>query len=90
MAARAPQGRGMKVRRLAWTAFGMVLTVGALAWAMRVPLLVAMTSRGVAARLAADPAAELPDGLHVGLCGAGSPFPDDRRSGPCTLVLAGQ
>jgi ribonuclease Z len=33
---------------------------------------------------------ELPDALHVGLCGAGSPFPDDRRSGPCTLVVAGK
>ncbi|MFO0462113.1 MAG: MBL fold metallo-hydrolase, partial [Burkholderiales bacterium] len=25
-----------------------------------------------------------------GLCGAGSPFPDPRRGGPCTLVLAGR
>ncbi len=33
---------------------------------------------------------ELPDGLHVGICGAGSPFPDDRRAGPCTTVVAGK
>ncbi|MEN8720767.1 MAG: MBL fold metallo-hydrolase [Oceanococcaceae bacterium] len=32
---------------------------------------------------------ELPDGLHVRLCGAGSPMPDPRRAGPCTLVIAG-
>ncbi len=32
---------------------------------------------------------ELPDGLHVGLCGAGSPLPDPARSGPCTTVIAG-
>ena len=25
-----------------------------------------------------------------GLCGAGSPLPDNRRSGPCTVVIAGQ
>jgi ribonuclease Z len=41
-------------------------------------------------RMAADPLAGLADGLHVGLCGAGSPLPDDRRSGPCTVVVAGK
>jgi ribonuclease Z len=37
----------------------------------------------------ANPLAALPDGLHVGLCGAGSPLPDERRGGPCTAVVAG-
>lgn len=32
----------------------------------------------------------LPDGLHVLLCGAGSPLPDPKRSGPCTAVIAGE
>lgn len=32
---------------------------------------------------------QLADGLHVGLCGAGSPLPDPERSPPCTLVIAG-
>lgn len=32
----------------------------------------------------------LPDGLHAGLCGSGSPMPDSTRSGPCVLVVAGQ
>ncbi|TFZ07485.1 MBL fold metallo-hydrolase [Ramlibacter henchirensis] len=32
----------------------------------------------------------LADGLHVGLCGAGSPLPDPWRDGPCTVVVAGQ
>ena len=36
-----------------------------------------------------DPAAGLPDGLHIGLCGTGSPMTDPRHSGPCTAVLAG-
>ena len=44
----------------------------------------------IAERLAADALDTLPDGLHVGLCGAGSPFPDDKRLGPCTLVVAGK
>lgn len=33
---------------------------------------------------------DLPDGLHVGLCGTGSPFPDPSRAGPCTAVIAGE
>lgn len=36
-----------------------------------------------------NPAADLPDGLHVGLCGTGSPMVDPRHSGPCTAILAG-
>ncbi|CAA0120583.1 MBL fold metallo-hydrolase [Zhongshania aliphaticivorans] len=32
---------------------------------------------------------ELPDGLHVYICGAGSPIPDPHRAGPCTAVIAG-
>ena len=31
----------------------------------------------------------LPDGLHVALCGTGSPFPDPSRAGPCTAIIAG-
>jgi len=34
-------------------------------------------------------AEELPDGLHVFLCGTGSPFPDPSRAGPCLAVIAG-
>ena len=71
---------------------GIVLVlVGALAWWQRGPITVALMARQVTAMTAvADPLATLPDGLHVGLCGAGSPFPDDKRSGPCTAVVAGR
>ncbi len=34
--------------------------------------------------------AGLEDGLHVMLCGAGSPMPDPKRAGPCTMVIAGR
>ena len=37
-----------------------------------------------------DPSLELPDGLHVYLCGTGSPLPDPNRAGPCIGILAGQ
>jgi len=36
-----------------------------------------------------DHSAALPDGLHVYLCGTGSPMPDATRAGPCLGVLAG-
>ncbi len=36
-----------------------------------------------------DRSASLPDGLHVYLCGTGSPMPDATRAGPCLGVLAG-
>lgn len=41
-------------------------------------------------RLSTDVMKSLPDGLHIGLCGAGAPFADEKRSGPCTLIVAGQ
>lgn len=32
----------------------------------------------------------LPDGLHAGLCGSGSPLADPTRAGPCVFVIAGK
>ena len=74
---------------LVWL-LALLLMAGTLIYVFRAPFSVALAKRGAVARLSADPAAELPDGQHVGLCGAGSPLPDDRRAGPCTLVLAGK
>ncbi len=34
--------------------------------------------------------AELGEGLHLALCGAGSPLPDPKRSGSCVAVAAGE
>ena len=39
--------------------------------------------------VAADPVAELPDGLHVAVAGSGSPLPDPKRGNPCAAVIAG-
>ena len=80
----------MKLRSVFSWLIALLLLTGALVYLFRAPLSMAVAKRAALARLAADLAAELPDGLHVGLCGAGSPFPDDRRAGPCTLVLAGK
>jgi ribonuclease Z len=50
----------------------------------------AMTRRTLPRRMSADPVAEMPDGLHVAICGSGSPLPDPKRGNPCVAVIAGR
>jgi ribonuclease Z len=79
----------MKARRLlVYFVLGLAL-LGLIAWTMRETISLAVASRVATARLNIDGVSELPDGLHVRVCGAGSPFPDERRLGPCTVVIAG-
>jgi ribonuclease Z len=66
------------------------LLVAAAVFAVRGSLAQRLMERALARNLAADPLAELPDGLHVLLCGAGGPLPDPLRSGPCTAVIGGR
>ena len=51
---------------------------------------VGITKRTLPRRMSADPVAELPDGLHVAICGSGSPLPDQKRGNPCVAVIAGR
>lgn len=75
----------------AWLVMAAILlALTAAAWQWRAPLAMALLPLVAEHRIGIDTAKELPDGLHVGLCGTGSPFPDEHRSGPCTLVLAGK
>ena len=80
----------MNLRKFMLSAVLVSALAAAAAYHWRAPLSLALAQRMVAGRMAIDATADLPDGLHVGLCGAGSPFPDDKRSGPCTLVVAGR
>src|SRR6195952_4364569 len=41
-------------------------------------------------RAGVDTIRDMPDGLHVALCGTGAPLPDPRRAGPCNVVIAGK
>lgn len=50
----------------------------------------AMFERAVAGNLGRDITAKLPDGLHVAICGSGSPMSDPTRAGPCTAIIAGK
>ncbi|MCC6477920.1 MBL fold metallo-hydrolase [Sphingorhabdus sp.] len=47
-------------------------------------------ARAVDGRIGRDVTATLPDGLHVGMCGTGSPLPNADRAGACTLIIAGK
>jgi len=67
----------------------VVLVLGAVGYAFRTAIVLRLMERTIASNVATDLLRELPDGLHVGLCGAGSPLPDPARSGPCTAVMAG-
>jgi len=77
------------MRRLVALLTAVALIGGIAGWLFRADLATVLMARGAAANLGTDRIAELPDGLHVALCGAGSPLPDPNRSGPCVAVIAG-
>ena len=64
--------------------------LAAVAYVFRGPIAMRVMRRVLERNLSSDLIAELPDGLHVALCGAGSPLPDPIRSGPCVAVVAGK
>jgi ribonuclease Z len=59
-------------------------------WLFREQLALATFTRVYTKALQSDPIAELPDGLSLGVCGAGSPMADPTRAGPCLAVVAGR
>jgi ribonuclease Z len=78
------------MKRLLLLAPVLILVVIGIGYAVRGRLTLRLMQRVVAANLETDLVRELPDGLHLGLCGAGSPLPDPRRSGPCSAIIAGE
>jgi ribonuclease Z len=68
----------------------LVLIAGSAAYAMRGRLATAAMGQIYNRALGENPIAELPDGLHIGLCGTGSPMADPTRVGPCVAVVAGK
>jgi ribonuclease Z len=55
----------------------------------RIPLAQMAFARAVERNIGRDSSSALPDGLHVYVCGAGTPMPDALRAGPCMAVIAG-
>ncbi len=66
---------------------GVAAVIG---YAFRVEVGEAVFARAVSQNVGRNSVATLPGGLHVALCGSGSPLPDPTRMGPCTAVIAGK
>jgi ribonuclease Z len=76
--------------RILITLVGMLVLAGAGAYLFQRQIGDAVLQRVIARNVGVDRTATLPDGLHVYLCGTGSPMPDPARAGPCIGVLAGE
>ena len=77
------------MKRIAAGVFLAFVLIGAIAFAFRQAIAMRVMERVVTRTMAESLLDALPDGLHVALCGAGSPLPDIERSGPCVAVVAG-
>lgn len=66
------------------------IALGAGAKIFQAPLGQALFERAVEQNGGRNHLATLPDGLHIGLCGTGSPLPSRDRAGACTVVIAGK
>jgi ribonuclease Z len=77
-------------RTIGLSVVAVLIVLGAGIWLMRGAIAEHVMARVFDRAMGGDPIAELPDGLHVGLCGSGSAMPDPTRAGPCTVVVAGQ
>jgi ribonuclease Z len=79
-----------RLKRIGLAALAVVLIGGAAAYAFQARIGTWLFERGTAQRMGTDNLAVLGDGLHVGLCGTGSPMPNLDRAGPCNVVIAGR
>ena len=77
------------MKRAILVLLSVVFLVLIVVYVFRGPLTLGAMDRVVATRMGTSLLDELPDGLHVALCGAGSPLPDPIRSGPCSAIIAG-
>jgi len=68
---------------------GVVLLLAVVAYLQRANIALKVLPRAIETAMTTDTIAELGDGLHVALCGAGGPLPDPKRSGACVAVIAG-
>ncbi|MGB0920581.1 MAG: MBL fold metallo-hydrolase [Alphaproteobacteria bacterium] len=76
------------MRKLLIGFIGLVVIVVGAGLLLTGPLFPRVIERVVASNMAMDRSADLPDGLHLVVCGAGSPMPSD-MAGPCLGVIAG-
>lgn len=77
------------MRKAAIAAVGLIVLAVAAMFAFQAQIGNALFERAIEQNLDNDRIASLDDGLHVGLCGTGSPMPNLHRAGPCNIVIAG-
>lgn len=61
-----------------------------IAYSQQATIAARLMQAGLENRMGSDLVAELEDGLHLALCGAGGPLPAPNASGPCVAVVAGK
>ena len=76
----------MKKRVVAVFAIALTAVIG---YSQRAAIAERILAKGLEARMMANATDDLPDGLHLTLCGAGGPMPAPNASGPCVAVIAG-
>jgi len=77
-------------RRIAAALALLVIAIAGIVLLNRGAIGIILFRRAVANSIFRDTIATLPNGLHAGFCGTGSPFPSLTRSGPCLAVVAGE
>jgi len=78
----------MTKKRILIIALLVIVGLGAFAYNQRVSLATSLADRVLEARMGRDAIAEMDDGLHLALCGAGGPMGSPKYSGPCVAVVA--
>lgn len=79
-----------KSRRVAVWGLVVILALATTAWLFQRPIGQGLFERAVERAGGRNNLATLADGLHVGLCGTGSPLPSRDRAGACSVVIAGK
>lgn len=76
------------MRRILVSLLGLVIIVSMAVVFLRGPIALRIMQAALERNMTRDPIAELDEGLHAILCGAGGPLPDPVRSGPCVAIVA--
>lgn len=76
--------------KIMWGIAALALVAGIAVKTQQARIGASFFERAVSERVGRDSTAGLPDGLHIALCGTGSPLPNPVRAGPCNVVIAGK
>ena len=76
-------------RKISLPLIFIVIVLGAI-YLARGFLVVPVMERALPKVMGSDTRDTLPQGLNVGVCGAGGPLPDPQRSGACLVIMAGE